>query len=174
MTAQRIHTGLAAAVVSLLMFGSPAAQGSDTAPPSTPTPDELTIITSDKLTYDAERQFIVFENNVVVRDPSLKMTADHMTVNLGEDQEVKSILAVGNVVLTQEDRQAWAQRASYDLDEGIIVLEGEPRVMRGRDLLAGDRITFWRDDQRMVCEPHARLVIQPDSEGIRNGLKREH
>lgn len=141
-------------------------------PETSPAPDELTVITSERLTYDGERHFIVFERNVVINDASMNMTADHVTVGLDQDNNIRSILAVGNVVMTEEIHRAWAQRATYNVVTGVVVLEGEPRVMRGRDLIAGERITFWRNEQRMLCEPHARLVIYPESDGIQPPLEK--
>lgn len=135
--------------------------------------EDLTVITADRLTYDAQAQHAVFEGNVVVNDTALKMTADHLTIHFGETNEVQQIVARGNVIMTQEaeDRRAWAQHAVYEVETGKIVLEGDPRVMSGRDLLAGERITFWRDDQRMICYPRARLIIYPEGAGARDAIR---
>jgi hypothetical protein len=53
--------------------------------------------------------------------------------------------------------------------EGKFVLEENPRVLRGRDMMLGDTITFWRNEERMECLPNARLIIYPDPQG-RSGL----
>ena len=39
-----------------------------------------------------------------------------------------------------------------------VILTGDAEVRRGRDIVSGDRITFWLDKERMTCEP-GRLVI---------------
>lgn len=155
----------------------PAASTTETEPLAT-TDDvrvagELTVITSDRLTYDGGRGLAVFEGNVVVSDPSLKLKSDKLTVFFAERSEVKRMLAEGRVVISSEDRRGWAKRASYDVASGQVVLEGEPRVMRGKDMLIGDRITFWRDENRVLVEseknrtptieqPGARLIIYPE------------
>ncbi len=131
---------------------------------------DYTVITSDKLTYDAQAFFAVFEGNVVVSDPSMKMKSERLTVRFNETNEVENILAEGRVVMSQADKRAWAAKATYDLTTGKIVLEGSPRVMRGKDLLLGDTITFWRDENRMVCEPRARLIIYPEKGGARERI----
>jgi lipopolysaccharide export system protein LptA len=146
--------------------------------PATTTDDivaagDLTVITSDTLTYDASRGYAVFEGNVVVSDPQMKMKADKLTVYFEGKSEVKSLLAEGRVAMSQLDRRAWAQKATYDVAAGRVTLTGDPRVMRGKDLLVGDKITFWRDEQRMLVEsaagrtptpqqPGARLILYPE------------
>jgi len=128
---------------------------------------EATVITSTRLTFDQKQQYALFEENVVVVDPSLHLVADRLTVFFSDDNQAESIEAVGNVVIEQEDTTAWAQKATYNVTSGMIFLEGSPKVRRGRDVLEGDTITFWRDDNRMICEPQARLVLFPgkDDEG---------
>ncbi len=132
---------------------------------------DATVITSTRLTFDQKEQYALFEENVEVTDPSLHLVSDRLTVFFDEDNQAKSIEALGNVVITQEDTIAWAQKATYEVPSGKIFLEGSPRIRRGRDVLEGDTITFWRDDNRMICEPHARLVLFPDQDDPQGGAR---
>lgn len=133
---------------------------------------DLTVITSDRLVYDGMRHFVELQGRVIVSDPGMKMKADSMRIELEGTNQIKRIVAVGHVILTQEDKQAWAGRATHDVAAGTFVLEESPRVMRGRDMMMGDRITFWRGEDRMECDKNARLIIQPDptrKTGLLNG-----
>ena len=56
------------------------------------------------------------------------------------------------------------------METGKIVLAQKPRVLRGRDMLEGELITYWRDDNRMICQPQARLVIYPEQGGAKDGF----
>lgn len=132
---------------------------------------ELTVISSDRLEYDAPNLRAVFAGNVVVSDPNLKLKANRLTVEFNEDNTVRRITAEGKVVLSQADKRAWAERAIYDMKTGEIVMLGDPRIMRGRDMLMGEKITFWRDQDRMLCEPRARLIIYPEKDANRKYLK---
>lgn len=123
---------------------------------------DLTVITSDRLEYDAPNRMARFDRNVVVRDPNLQLKADRLTVLFNEDNTVRLIRAEGTVEIVQEDKKAWAESAVYNMVTGEIVMEGNPRVMRGRDMLTAKKITFWRNENRLVCEPDAKLVIHPD------------
>jgi len=160
MNALSLRLGLlSAALFGALAAGAQAPRTTDDIASS----GGLTIITSDRLTYDSQQEYALFERNVVVSDPSLKLKADKLTVRFAGQNAVTRITAEGNVALSQADMRAWAGKADYDLTEGKIVMEDQPRIMRGRDLLSGDRITYWRDQNRMLCEPRARLIINPES-----------
>lgn len=122
-----------------------------------------TVITSDKLTFDYIQKFALFENNVVVNDPRMQLSANRLTIVFTEDGGAQTIKAEGKVLLTQDDKKARADVATYDVVSGRIVLAGgPPQVMQGRNILEGEVITFWRDQQRVECQPRARLVIYTD------------
>jgi lipopolysaccharide transport protein LptA len=130
--------------------------------------EAVTVITSEKLTFDYKKQYALFENNVLVTDPEMQLAADRLTVifnNLGKAQSIK---AEGRVTVRQEDKTAQAGLATYDFETGKIVLAIKPRVTRGHDMLEGEIITFWRDQNRMICQPHARLVIYPEKGGVKD------
>lgn len=125
-----------------------------------------TVITSDKLTFDYIKKFALFENNVQVNDPRLQMTTDRLTIVFAEGGGAETIKAEGKVLLTQDDKRARADVATYDVVSGRIVLAGgPPQVMQGRNILEGEVITFWRDQQRVECRPRARLVIYSEESG---------
>ena len=125
-----------------------------------------TVITSDKLTFDYIKKFALFENNVVVNDPRMQLSANRLTIVFTEDGGAQTIKAEGKVLLTQDDKKARADVATYDVVSGRIVLAGgPPQVMQGRNILEGEVITFWRDQQRVECQPRARLVIYTEEMG---------
>lgn len=136
-------------------------------------PDNLTVITSDKLTFDYQKQYALFEKNVVVVDPEMRLYADRMTVRFGADNRLSEIKAEGHVHIVQEDKEARSELAIYNLLQGVIILTGKPQVTRGQDVLTGDKITFWRNENRMIVEPRARLVLQSEPGGQRQGLMGE-
>lgn len=131
---------------------------------------DLTVITSDKLTFDYQQQFAYFQDNVVVVDPEMKLFADRMTVTFSSSNKVTEIKAEGKVFIIQEDKQARSEIAIYNVQQGVIVLTGKPQVTRGQDILTGDKITFWRDRNKMIVEPRARLVIHPQTGSAQGAL----
>ena len=130
--------------------------------------EAVTVITSEKLTFDYKKQYALFENNVLVTDPEMQLAADRLTVNFDAKGKAQSIKAEGRVTIRQTDKTAQAGMATYDFETGKIVLAIKPRVTRGRDTLEGELITFWRDQNRMICQPQARLVIYPEKGGVKD------
>ena len=122
--------------------------------------EDLTVITSDKLTFDYKKHYALFEDNVVVVDPQMKLMSERMTVTFNESNKVENIRAEGKVIIVQEDKTANSDLAVYNVDTGEIVLTGHPTVTRGKDVLRGEKITFWRDENRMRVEKGATLYLQ--------------
>lgn len=124
----------------------------------------VTVITSERLVFDHKKQFAEFETNVVITDPRVEIKADFMKVWFNSDNRVKIIQAEGHVYIRQDETEAWAGRAEYLMEEGKMVLRDKPQMSRGQDILTGDVITFYRDENKMIVEPRARLVIFPQGE----------
>ncbi len=131
-------------------------------------PDDVTVITSERLTFDYRQQFALFERDVVVVDPELRLSCDRLVVWFDDDGQARLIKAEGNVRMTQEDKIAEAGEATYDLEKSRIVLTKNPRVQQGNDFLEGTVITYYVETQVMICEPQAKLVIFPKSDGGRS------
>jgi lipopolysaccharide transport protein LptA len=150
--------------LSLLAAGLLAYGGTSLTVPAEATGD-VTVVTSDKLTYDAKEQYAVFDGNVVVTDPEVQMTADRLILKLDDAGDPEVLRASGNVVITHADKKSLSGLALYEVKTGKFVLTDKPRVSRGRDILQGDTITFWRGQDKLLCEPRARLVIYPQGDG---------
>lgn len=129
---------------------------------------DVTVITSDKLTFDYVKQYAFFEGNVVVVDPKMKIYADTMMVKFTEENKVNNIKAEGNVVIIQEDKRAKSDIAEYKVDTGEIELRGSPMLTSGRNILTADVVRFWRDENRALFEPNSRIVIYPDEKTNQN------
>ncbi len=129
--------------------GEPLAEGTNS-----------TVITSDRLSYDAEKRVAVFEGNVVVKDPQMNMTANTLTILFSEDNSIESIQARGGVTISQDEISGTGEEAVYYLQEGKVVLTGKPKVTRKHDELSGETITFYRETGRMICEPNAILRLR--------------
>lgn len=113
-----------------------------------------------KLDMDYEKNIAIFHNDVRVEDPRMKMNADLMTVYFQpKEKNIEKVVAIGNVRFKKEDKTAKSNQAVYTAKDGKIVLTGQPMVKRDRDVLAGEKITFFRDDNRMLIEPSAKLII---------------
>lgn len=129
--------------------------------------DQVTVITSERLTFDYRKQYAVFEENVVVTDPEMRLTSSRLAVWFDDAGEVELIKAEGDVYIEQEGTIATAGEATYEVATGKIVLVQEPRLQRGRHYLEATTITYWRNEELLIAEPQPRLVIYPEQGGDR-------
>ena len=161
-------------VLVLLLWGGKLAMAGDKPDASLVSEDtNCTVITSTRLSYNSQRRIAVFEGDVVVTDPELNIEADQLTVVFAEDNKVSTIEAVGNVVIEQEDKKGLGEKAVYYVNEGKVVLSGNPKVLRRSDELMGKTITLFRDSGRIVCEPNAVLKLYSTPEVKDGGLNKE-
>ena len=121
-------------------------------------------IRSDRLVYDEEKALAEFDGHVHIRDARASLDAKKVRLYLKENNEIDWIEARSEVIIQTEDRKALADRASYYTEDGRFVLDGDPKVKEGRNIMTGDRITFWQESGRVVCEPNARVLFHPDEE----------
>ncbi len=120
-----------------------------------------TVITCDgPMEVDYGNNIIELKDNVIVRDPKMDMRADYMRVFFAADtRSINKVIAEGRVRFKKDDKQAKSKHAVYNGSDGSVVLTGHPMVKRGMDILKGEKITFFRNDERMLCEPSAQLVF---------------
>ncbi|MBE0618123.1 MAG: lipopolysaccharide transport periplasmic protein LptA [Proteobacteria bacterium] len=108
---------------------------------------------------------VVFEGDVVARQGDLVLQADRLEVTMdSETRELRSVVARGKVRIQKAEIVATAAEATYDAATGVVVLTGEPKVWRERDVVAGDRITLFLAENRSVVEG-ARAVLFPGKPG---------
>ncbi len=125
--------------------------------------ESKTTITADTMSYDYKRSIAIFQDNVVVIDPQVRLESDALTVLFGRTNEIKSITAVGNVRIKSDDKAALCNKAIYIAKSGEILLTGDAVLMRNNDRLEGKQITFWLNEERVLCTP-GRLIIYSDQE----------
>lgn len=129
-----------------------------------------TEITSARLVFDNVRRVAVFDENVVVTDPGMRIECDKLTVVFDENRQADSATAVGRVKFVESDRVGRADRAVYSAKTGVLVLSGNATVQRGKETLSGTRIELSRFDNTVTCT-QARLVLYPDDgKGFRMGM----
>jgi lipopolysaccharide transport protein LptA len=128
-----------------------------------------TVITSRRLDFDYPKKTAIFDGDVVVTDVRVTIKADQMTALFSTNNQPEMIMAVGNVVIDQEDRMATCERATYSVKSGLLVLTGKPVVKRGAEVMSGSRIIFSRDDDKVKCED-AVLRISPGQSGLKGGF----
>ena len=152
--------------------GAAAAQGSADGSPLTPTlagpaqKKQPTVVTSDRADVDYDKNTAVFKDNVHVKGPSGDMWADTMVVYFDRNtREVKEIISTGKKVITDgHGRRSESRKAVYTARDGKIVLTGAPYITEGRNRYAAETITIFKDNEKVIFEPKARLVLHSDKQ----------
>lgn len=128
-------------------------------------------VKSDNLTADNEKKTATFEGKVVAHQGELTLYTDRLVVSsAGEGNELSKVEAFGNVRILQGNRQATGGHAVYDPKRGVILLDGNPKVVVGDDVVTGKVITYFINEQRSVVTggPKERVeaVIHPGGKNV--------
>ena len=149
-------------IAGLLVLAAARVGGADSQPAATT--GSQTVITSKRFEYANGKREAVFEENVVVTDPRLSMKADKMWVFFDEDQQVSTIKATGQAIeVKTADRTAGGRNMVYDVKLGRLVLTDNAWVKQGGNLLKGERIELWRDEERVVSQENVTFRMTLNS-----------
>ena len=114
-------------------------------------------ITSASTYYDRKEGFAYFSGNVFVDDGKYQLHADRAYVFMDGTNELKRIVAIGSVAMTNDARRAYGAKASYYRDPGMVVLyagDGVPAEVReerpdGPRVVRGRKIKFWTESEQV-------------------------
>ncbi len=114
-------------------------------------------ITSANTFYDRKEGVAMFDRQVHVDDESYQLWADKAYVFMSGTNDVRRIVAIGNVAITNEARRAYGTKASYYKEGGMVVLYGDsdrPAEVRDESkaddqIVKGSKIKFWIDSEQV-------------------------
>jgi lipopolysaccharide transport protein LptA len=125
-------------------------------------PTRDSVITADRVEYDRKEGVILFDQNVLVDDERFTLRSEKLLVFMEGTNAVKQIMAIGTVVITNENRSASCDKAVYTKDSGQIVMTGRARLksegQKGGEA-QGEKIVFWLDDERMEITQGSKVVL---------------
>ena len=136
-------------------------------------------ITSDRTDYDRREGVIMFDKNVCVDDVEYQMHADQIYVFLDGTNDLKRIVAIGNVAITNDLRAGTCAKATYTKATQKIVMYGDgdgttARLAdngRRRSEVEGRKITFWIDSEQVEVEG-STVTLDAGSLGGKDGAKK--
>ncbi len=133
-----------------------------------PTGPELEIVAA-RSSWDLKGRTAHFEGNVIATRGDVTMRCSTLDVVYAGADAIETVVASGGVRVERGARLAEASRAELVGKTGRITLTGEPRLAEGVNVLVGERIVLWLDDERADCEGGAtgpcRLVVAPGALG---------
>jgi lipopolysaccharide export system protein LptA len=110
-------------------------------------------ITSDTVEANQKQNTVIFKGNVVAKQEDITLHANTLTIYYDPNtKKLKEIMAVGNVKVVQFDRRATSQKATFHQEENKVVLDGETVVREGENVIRGERVIFYVDEERSVVD----------------------
>lgn len=136
-------------------------------------------ITSDRTDYDRKEGVIMFDRNVFVDDVEYQMHADQLYVFLDGTNDLKRIVALGNVAITNEARVGTCAKAAYTKATSKIVMYGDGKEVTAKLVDSGKRksevegrkITFWIDSEQVEVEG-STVTLDAGGFGGKDGAKK--
>ena len=116
-------------------------------------------ISSETMSYDRKEGILFFDRKVYVDDEQYQMHADRVYVFLSGTNDVKRLVALGNVALTNEFRSATCDKAVYVKSQSKVVMyapEGGVATLKDESekggTITGNKITFWLDSEQVEVQ----------------------
>ena len=133
------------------------AKGKDKAKNKKPSRDA--IITADRTDYDRKEGVILFDRNVHLDDEQYQMHADRLFVFLDGTNDLKRLVAIGHVAITNEDKRAYCAKATYAKQTGKIVMYSDETTKaklreesKKGSTVVGEKITFWLNSEQVEVD----------------------
>ena len=125
-------------------------------------------IQSKQMQVNFNEHRIVFLGDVRVTQADFSLSANEVTAVFGENAEdIRKIVAKGDVTIQKADKVAWGNEATYNREEAMIVLSGNPSLQQGGNYIKGDEIRVFLNEDRMDVQggvkAEFRLQEQPGS-----------
>ncbi|HOP40815.1 MAG TPA: lipopolysaccharide transport periplasmic protein LptA [Geobacteraceae bacterium] len=128
------------------------------------------VIKSNELQADTIARIATFLGKVVAKQGDITIHTDKLVVRYAEKGgDVEKVEAFGNVRIVQENRIGTARYAVYFTKSGKIVLSGSPKVIQGKDMVSGNEITYFVNEEKSVVtgtsDARVEAVIYPKGKG---------
>ena len=124
-----------------------------------------TRITSDSVSYAADKQQVLFTGNVHVKRPDFELWSDTLTVELKAAKtkpaqensdlpqglaagDIHRIIAEGRVRIQREGRTGTSSKAIFTVDDGVFVMTGNPKLTDKENSISGNTIRYFTKENR--------------------------
>ena len=139
-------------------------------------------ISARKVYYDRGEGYAVFTGNVHVDGEEYQMHAQKAYVFFEGTNELKRVVATGDVAITNETKRAYGAKASYYRKTGMVVLYGDDRMaaeVRDEDdgsgedqVVKGSKIKFWIDSEQVeVIDARISAPVSGGLGDLKKGLE---
>jgi lipopolysaccharide export system protein LptA len=119
------------------------------------------VVIQGETTLKSDTLTVTYEEPATEKDaaqPKIKNTASEKGAaqanvpNTSPQQQLKEIVAEGNVDITSGDRHATAKKAVFTQATQTVVLSGNAVLQEGENRVTGEKVTVYLDEKRTVVD----------------------
>ncbi len=115
--------------------------------------DEPIEIASDTVEADQKQNRVAFKGNVIAKQGDVTLYTNTLIVLYDETtKKIKEIRGIGNVKIVQLERRVTSHQVTFDQDENKVVLEGDAVIREGENVVRGERVVYYIDEEKAVVE----------------------
>ena len=139
------------------------AQGAQVAFGNTQQDSNLPVeVTADNLNVNQANGTAVFTGNVLIGQGEMRLSAPRVLVVYNEDQSrIRRLEATGGVTLVSGEDAAEARQADYNMDNGVIEMQGDVLLVQGPQALTGDRMYVDTRAGTARVSGRVKTILQP-------------
>ena len=110
-------------------------------------------IVSDTVEANQKQNTVTFKGNVIAKQENIVLQANLLEIHYdSESKGIKMVVATGQVKIVQLESRATSQKATFHQGENKVMLEGEAAVREGENVIRGERVIYYIDEERSVVE----------------------
>jgi lipopolysaccharide export system protein LptA len=119
------------------------------------------VATQGETTLKSDTLTVTYEEPTAEKDPAQprpentaleKGAAQSKRQNTSVQQQLKEIVAEGNVDITSGDRHATAKKAVFTQATRTVVLSGNAILQEGENRVNGEKVTVYLDEKRTIVD----------------------
>ncbi|OGP63911.1 MAG: hypothetical protein A3K22_03070 [Deltaproteobacteria bacterium RBG_16_42_7] len=105
---------------------------------------------------------------MVAQQKEYTLYSKELSVYYADGKEIKEMVATGSVKIVQLNKVATGEKAVYHRETRMVVLTGNPQVEQDCDVVKGDKITIFLDEDKSLVEGgdtnRVKAVVYPKDE----------
>jgi lipopolysaccharide transport protein LptA len=110
-------------------------------------------IRSDSAEFSGKNKTARFIGKVEMKYNQYVLSGPEAQLNYGQKENFLGLISFkGGVQVKDQDKSATSEKVNMDLKNGVLSLEGRPKVTQGEDEISGDRILFLDQGKKMKVE----------------------
>lgn len=122
-------------------------------------------VTADSLSVSQTDGTAIFTGNVVIIQGDMRLAAPRVLVVYAQATDaqpgrIARLEATGGVTLVSGPDAAEAARADYNVDDGLVVMQGDVLLTQGASALTSDQMTVNLEDGTAQMDGRVRTILR--------------